>query len=101
MADPSTDSKLSPSAQRMIRDVGVRQDRMVRARGRRGGNWTSIAILGVIGWSVALPTVGGIALGIWMDNRWPSSFSWTLTLLFAGLIFGCVTAWLKIKGDQA
>ena len=93
--------KLSPGAERMIRQVGAQQDRMVRARKRKNGSWTSIAILGVVGWSVALPTLAGVAIGIWIDQRWPSRFSWTLMLLIGGLVFGCVSAWLRVKGDQS
>ena len=97
---PDTGQKLSPGAERMIRQVGAQQDRMVRARQRKNGNWTSIAILGVIGWSVAVPTLAGVAIGVWVDHRWPSRLSWTLMLLVGGLVFGCVSAWLRVKGDQ-
>jgi ATP synthase protein I len=48
---------------------------------------------GLIGWSVALPTLAGAILGIWLDQRHPQKFSWTLTLLLAGLLLGCFNAW--------
>jgi ATP synthase protein I len=48
---------------------------------------------GLIGWSVAIPTLLGVLLGVWLDERHPVSYSWTLTLLFAGLILGCFNAW--------
>jgi ATP synthase protein I len=99
MAEPR--QKLSPAAERMIHDVGSKQDRMVRARGRKSGILSSIAILGVVGWSVAVPTLAGVALGLWVDHRWPSRFSWTLMLLVGGLVFGCVSAWMRVKGDQS
>ena len=99
MAEPKP--RLSPGAERMIRQVGVEQDRMMRARTRKNGSWTGVALLGVVGWSVALPTLAGIAIGLWIDSRWPSRFSWTLMLLVGGLVFGCISAWLRVKGDQA
>jgi len=92
--------KLSPGAERMLRHVAAEQDRMVRARRRKNGSWSSIAILGVVGWSVAVPTLAGVAIGLWIDHHWPSRFSWTLMLLVGGLVFGCVSAWLRVKGDQ-
>jgi len=101
MPEPESDSKLSPSAERMIRQVGSTQERMVRARGRKNGFWSSIAILGVVGWSVALPTLIGVAAGLWIDHHWPSRFSWTLMLLVAGLVLGCANAWLHVKGNQS
>ena len=97
---PDPEPKLSSGAERMIRQVGAEQDRMLRARRRTNGNWSGIAILGVIGWSVALPTLAGIAIGLWIDHHWPSRFSWTLMMLIGGLVFGCVSAWLRVKGDQ-
>ncbi len=50
-------------------------------------------MMGLVGWSVAIPTLLGIALGIWLDNRYPSEHSWTLALLVAGLVIGCANAW--------
>ncbi len=43
---------------------------------------------GLIGWSVA-----GAALGLWLDEHHPSGHSWTLALLMAGLMIGCLNAW--------
>lgn len=86
--------------ERMIREVGVRQKRMIRARGEKNSLWSSISILGSVGWSIALPTVVGAAVGVWIDGRWHSRFSWTVMLLIAGLIMGCVNAWTHISGGE-
>jgi ATP synthase protein I len=48
---------------------------------------------GLIGWSVAVPTLCGVALGFWIDRRFRSSHSWTLSLLILGLFVGCANAW--------
>ncbi|HVC92147.1 MAG TPA: AtpZ/AtpI family protein, partial [Pirellulales bacterium] len=55
--------------------------------------WFGLGMSGLIGWSVTVPTLIGTALGIWIDHRYPSRFSWTLMLLFMGLILGCLNAW--------
>lgn len=86
--------------QRMIRDVGAKQGRMLRARGETKGNWSAISIVGVVGWSVVVPTLIGVALGAWVDHRWPSRFSWTVMLLITGLAVGCAGAWLRIREDR-
>ncbi len=49
--------------------------------------------MGLIGWSVVIPTLLGAALGIWLDRHFPGSHSWTLALLVAGLVIGCFNAW--------
>jgi ATP synthase protein I len=57
-------------------------------------------MVGLIGWSVVLPMLAGIAAGGWIDRRWPSRVSWTLMLLVGGLGLGCVSAWHRIREDQ-
>lgn len=64
--------------------------------------WLGLGMMGLIGWSVALPTVLGVALGVWLDARHPGTHSWTLALLVAGLALGCVNAWHWVaKEDKA
>jgi ATP synthase protein I len=102
MPEPEAKSrKLPPSAEKMIQRVGVQQTRAERARKNARSIWNSIAILGVVGWSVALPTLVGVAIGIWIDHRWPSRISWTVILMFLGLILGCTNAWMRIKGERS
>ena len=48
---------------------------------------------GLIGWSVTIPTLLGVALGVWLDEHYPSAYSWTLMLMLIGLIIGCLNAW--------
>jgi len=55
--------------------------------------WSGLGMMGLIGWSVAVPTLLGAALGLWIDKRYPGNHSWTLMLLAIGLGLGCVNAW--------
>ena len=55
--------------------------------------WSGLGMIGLVGWSVSVPTLLGAALGIWLDENHPVSHSWTLTLLIMGLIIGCVNVW--------
>jgi ATP synthase protein I len=67
-----------------------------KLRARRNGNqgaWFGLGMAGLIGWSVAVPTLCGVMLGIWLDRRYPSTHSWTLAMLIAGLCVGCANAW--------
>ena len=56
-----------------------------------------LGLFGIIGWSISIPTLLGTALGIFLDKRFTQSFSWTITLLFAGVILGAFNAWHWIK----
>jgi ATP synthase protein I len=84
----------------MIKQVGLREARMLKGRNESGVLWRSLGLLGLVGWSVVLPMLIGIAAGAWIDRKWPGSFSWTLTLLLAGLVLGCINAWTRIKHAQ-
>ncbi len=71
-----------------------------KLRARRALPWRDFATFGIVGWSVALPTVMGLALGIWVDQRWPSQYSWTLIFLALGVMVGCFNAWRWVKENS-
>ena len=81
--------------------VGVKAARKLRAR-RDGtdGVWFGLGMMGLIGWSVAVPTVLGAGLGLWLDRRYPGGRSWTLALLVAGLVLGCLNAWRWVGSED-
>ena len=56
-----------------------------------------LGLFGIVGWSIAIPTVMSIALGVFLDKKFTQSFSWTITLLFAGVILGSFNAWRWIE----
>lgn len=82
-------------------NIGDKAARRRRARTRPGrGLWFGLGMFGLVGWSVAVPMLLGIALGIWLDRLWQDRVSWTLTLLFLGLIVGCRNAWYWIERER-
>jgi ATP synthase protein I len=83
--------------------VGVKATRKLKARrDSTRGVWFGLGMMGLIGWSVAIPTLLGAALGIWLDKQYPGGRSWTLALLVAGLTIGCLNAWFWVsKEDKA
>ena len=81
-------------------EVGAKAARKLQARKSKQGVWFGLGMMGVIGWSVAVPTLAGAALGIWLDNHHPGKHPWTLALLAAGLVLGCFNAWLWISSQE-
>lgn len=76
------------------RQVGMKAARRINAQRRVAHTvWSGLGMMGMIGWTVAIPTVLGAALGLWLDARHPGGHSWTLALLAAGLGLGCLAAW--------
>ncbi len=84
-----------------IRKIEKKEKRKLRAQGKKDrAIWFGLGLFGVIGWSVMVPTLIGIAVGIWADRRWPGTISWTLTFLFAGIILGCLNAWYWVEKER-
>lgn len=93
----------SPDEARFAEQIGGKAARMTRARRNPApGVWFGLGMMGLIGWSVVVPTLVGTAIGIWLDKAYPGAHSWTLALLMAGLALGCVNAWRWVgKEDRA
>src|SRR5271154_7273385 len=82
------------------RQVGAQAARKLKAqRGAKRSIWFGLGMSGLVGWSVTVPTLIGVALGIWVDKHYPSPFSWTLMLLLLGLIVGCLNAWHWVASE--
>ena len=76
------------------RKISAKAARKIKARGDHSqGVWFGLGMMGLIGWSVVVPTLLGAALGIWLDKQHSGKYSWTLALLVAGLAIGCFNAW--------
>ncbi|PKO94267.1 MAG: F0F1 ATP synthase subunit [Betaproteobacteria bacterium HGW-Betaproteobacteria-10] len=74
--------------------VGLKAARKLKAQRQVTQTvWSGLGMMGLVGWSVAMPTLLGAALGLWLDARYPGSHSWTLALLAVGLVLGCINAW--------
>lgn len=80
--------------------IARREERRIRSRHeRRHQVWFGLGMFGLVGWSVAIPTLLGAAIGMWIDRTWQSRHSWTLMLLVCGLVMGCVNAWWWVQRE--
>jgi len=92
MNDP--DDKLSSGKADFSRQIEAKAARKLKAQRHVTQTvWSGLGMMGLVGWSVAMPTLLGAALGLWLDDRYPGGHSWTLALLAAGLVLGCFNAW--------
>ena len=92
--------KTRPDETKFIRQVGAKETRKLRAQRKAVQTvWLGFGMMGLVGWSVAMPTLLGTALGIWLDKRYPSVHSWTLSLLIIGLFIGCLNAWYWVAKE--
>ena len=60
--------------------------------------WQSLGMLGMVGWPIALASVGGAFAGRYLDDRFQTGVQFTLMLLTAGAMIGSYSAWRTLKG---
>lgn len=98
MPDESQNKPLKP---KLSEEVGAKAARKLRARRHAAhGVWFGLGMMGLIGWSVAIPTLLGAALGLWLDRHFAGKHAWTLPLLVAGLAIGSFNAWHWVADED-
>jgi ATP synthase protein I len=93
--------KNTDQSQEFRRQVEAKEARKLKTRARgRDSVWFGLGMFGLIGWSVVIPTLLGVALGVWLDRHYPTRFSWTLTLLILGVLLGSWNAWHWVSQER-
>jgi ATP synthase protein I len=95
--EPAKTSKNEPD---LAGQIGAKAARKLKARKSTQGVWFGLGMMGLIGWSVVVPTLLGAALGLWLDQHHPGKHAWTLALLVVGLAIGCVNAWYWVAQQE-
>lgn len=96
----SKTNKTSKTEEAFEERVGAKATRKLKARRSTQGVWFGLGMMGLIGWSVVVPTLLGAALGIWLDRHHPGKHGWTLALLVGGLALGCLNAWHWVAKEE-
>ena len=81
-------------------DEEVRRHRERRVRAQHESRrpiGQDLALAGVIGWTLVIPALLGIYAGRALDRHFGSGVFWTLGLLVAGIVLGCVLAWQRLN----
>jgi len=101
MSDVNNKKKDEVSPDIFTRQVGVKERRKIKAReDEERGIWFGLGMFGLVGWSVAVPSLIGIAIGVWMDKKFNDAYSWTLMMIFVGVAAGCLNAWYWVKKEN-
>jgi ATP synthase protein I len=98
----NTDNSANKKMPTDFSDRILKKEKLKISAGRDTGGsvWSGLGMFGMVGWSIAVPTLSGAALGIWLDKKYHPSFSWTLTLLMAGLVAGSLIAWYWVSKED-
>ena len=84
-----------------FKTIEKRSNQKIKAQRNKGPNLLrGLGLFGMVGWSVVVPTLLGIACGVWIDKNYKSSYSWTLMLLIGGLILGSMIAWHWVEKER-
>jgi ATP synthase protein I len=80
--------------------IDKKTKRKLKAQKEPKNVWFGLGLFGMVGWSVIIPILIGIAIGVWIDKNFPSPYSWTLMLMFVGVVLGCLNAWYWITKES-
>jgi ATP synthase protein I len=81
--------------------TSIRQRSERRERAQREGEPSfgrNLAQVGVLGWTIVVPTLLGVFIGRWLDQHFGTGIFWTGPLLVVGLGIGCWAAWRWMHG---
>ena len=82
------------------KQISEKENRKMKAQRQKNNVWFGLGMMGMVGWSVVVPAVLGALSGLWLDKKYPQTFSWTLTLLIIGLVTGSVIAWYWVDKED-
>lgn len=84
-----TQEKSTSSSSEFVNLIGKKSSRMIKSQKHPSGVWFGLGMMGIIGWSVVVPTLLGAWIGTWLDNRHiGDGHTWTLPLVIGGLCIG-------------
>lgn len=89
----SRETQLAQSLQRDLR-------RHQRRKGSQKSFWRWVGVLGMVGWPLAISTVGGAWLGHYVDKKMDTGIQFTLMFLTIGLTLGVLVVWNVLKETE-
>jgi ATP synthase protein I len=85
--DPQTEDKLANAARRSADRAKASLETPEPSLGARLGQ------IGVLGWTIVVPTLLGLALGRWLDREFATGIFFSAPLIIIGAILGFWSAW--------
>lgn len=95
MADDFDDT-----AEKEIHNTLMRKARQLKTRKQQRWN-ADFGMIASLGGVIIVPILLGVFGGGWLDEHFPVYFSWRLSLLFFGFVWGLVNAYYWLKNEEA
>jgi ATP synthase protein I len=84
--------------QQLQRRIDEQVERLKKAERDRPTLLAQTTYIGTLGLLLVLPVVAGAYLGRWLDTLMAGySLRWTLSLIFLGLVVGCINVYLFVR----
>ncbi len=97
MAARHPEPELSEQKEAFLSALRRRRERHERdVRERDQSFWSTVGMMGTVGWSVMLPTAFGVFFGRWLDGGLGSGSGFMVFFMLAGLALGCYIAWRQV-----
>jgi len=61
--------------------------------------WQNLSMVGALGWLIVTPTLLGILIGRWLDDRFETGIFFSGALVFLGISLGCYLAWQRVSKE--
>lgn len=92
--------KEQPPKKKDFREEATKKEaRKLKARGTKEVNaWWGFSLFGLVGWSLVIPVLIGIFVGMLLDHHY-AGHRWTLSLLLAGVCVGIVLAFYLVARE--
>ncbi|QDT31978.1 MULTISPECIES: AtpZ/AtpI family protein [Thalassoglobus] len=98
----STNENHNTERSEIERQVAAKEARRLRAQSEKNQSvWFGLGMMGLVGWSVAIPALIGVSVGVWIDTTWRSPYSFALMLLLFGIFIGCLNAWKWVERERS
>ena len=59
--------------------------------------WNNLSMIGALGWLIVLPTLLGVFVGRWLDDRFDSGVFFSGACIFLGVCLGGYLAWKRMN----
>jgi ATP synthase protein I len=101
VSDPRAEKKIPQASDTFVGQISLAARRKLKEQSSPERSvWFGLGMIGLIGWSVVVPTLVGAALGIWLDEHHAGRHPWTLALMIGGLSLGCLNAWRWVAQED-
>lgn len=91
--------KISHHQHKLQQTVNQEAQRIKKAEQHKHSLLMYSSYIGALGMVLVLPIVGGAYFGRWLDSFDTGfSISWTVSLIFVGVVVGAVNAYYLIRG---